>query len=54
MPTKEEINAKYLDLHTKLGTRKQATDKGEFDKKHQDLWAKCDAELKKAGYLKEF
>ena len=54
MATKEEINAKYLDLHTKLGTRKEATDKAKFDKAHQALWAKCDAELKKAGYLKEF
>ena len=50
MVTKEEILAKYQDLHDRLGRQKDAPDKEKFDNTHRQLWKKLLSELEKAGF----
>ena len=46
MSDKNEILKSYLTQHDALGTRKDATDKEQFDIDHRAVWAACDAELR--------
>ncbi len=45
MPTREEINTKYLILHKNLGKQKDAVDKEKFNETHRKLWKDYAAEL---------
>ena len=42
---KNEIQAKYLDLHNALGSLKDATDKVLFNQQHTQIWADCESKL---------